>query len=91
VWYSPLPTDDALRLRAPGAREASAAWCQSALRAWGYKVGDAVDENGVMDSETRSAVAAFQLHFRPSKFDGVVDAETCDILESLLIEHGIKL
>eukprot|EP00026_Physarum_polycephalum_P014160 Phypoly_transcript_14642.p1 GENE.Phypoly_transcript_14642~~Phypoly_transcript_14642.p1 ORF type:complete len:264 (+),score=46.42 Phypoly_transcript_14642:189-980(+) len=92
VWYTPLPTDDARRLRAPGAREPSAAWCKDALRAWGYKVGDAqVGDAGELDAETRSAVAAFQLHFRPSKFDGTVDAETCDILESLLIAHDIKL
>lgn len=34
--------------------------------------------------ETTEIVSAFQRHFRPQKFDGKLDSETCAILENLL-------
>lgn len=96
MWPSGLPSDDTKRIRAPHERGPSSAWCKLALQAWGFKVGPNNSPadgptDAELDSETKSAVAAFQLHFRPSLFDGVVDAETCDILESLLIDHNIKI
>ena len=45
-----------------------------ALERFGYDVADAV-----------AAVRAFQRHFRPANFDGVIDGETRAILLSLLI------
>lgn len=66
----------------------SIAWCKEALRAWGYKVGP--PEGDEMDKDTQSAIIAFQQHYRPMNYDGVVDVETCDILESLLIEYDVK-
>lgn len=44
-----------------------------------------------MDLEAKSVVTAFQLRFRPSLFDGIVDFETCNILESLLIDNNVSL
>jgi N-acetylmuramoyl-L-alanine amidase len=35
------------------------------------------------------AVIAFQRHHRPTKFDGVIDAETRTILRGLLLAEGL--
>ena len=46
----------------------------AALHRYGYDVTDG-----------RAAVVAFQRRFRPSRFDGIIDAETRAILRSLLV------
>lgn len=51
---------------------ASTAALQVALAAIGY----ACPASGVLDTETRTVVTAFQRHFRPARCDGVADAET---------------
>jgi N-acetylmuramoyl-L-alanine amidase len=40
--------------------------------------------NGVYEAETQSVVRAFQRHFRPTNFDGVLDGETLAVLKFLL-------
>ena len=50
---------------------------QRRLRAFGY----ACPETGVLDPDTACVIAAFQRHFRPSKVDGIADAETIGVLE----------
>jgi N-acetylmuramoyl-L-alanine amidase len=52
---------------------------QSALARFGY----GIDANGVFDERTEIVVGAFQLHFRPAKFDGIADAETQAKLRAL--------
>ncbi|WP_310496263.1 N-acetylmuramoyl-L-alanine amidase [Sandarakinorhabdus sp.] len=49
-----------------------------ALGRYGYDVGDAM-----------AAVIAFQRHFRPMQFDGVIDAETRGLLRALLLAEGV--
>ncbi|TLX62207.1 N-acetylmuramoyl-L-alanine amidase [Stutzerimonas nosocomialis] len=55
------------------------AWFQDALGAEGYKV----PRHGHLDLETRNVIAAFQMKYRPTRFDGEPDAETAAILQAL--------
>lgn len=57
-----------------------AAWFQRQLARVGYEV----NETGQWDEPTRRVVAAFQMRFRPARFDGLADAETAALLEALL-------
>ncbi len=52
-------------------------WFQARLEAHGFDV----PGNGEYDEATRRVVAAFQMKYRPSRFDGVPDAETAAILD----------
>lgn len=56
---------------------------QRGLRAYGYQV----EETGEYDLQTRYVVRVFQMHFRPSLTDGLVDAETTAILFALLEKY----
>ena len=47
------------------------------LGAYGY-------DTGAADPERRAAIAAFQRHFRPTRVDGLADAETAGRLAALL-------
>lgn len=60
---------------------------QGALKAYGYQV----DQTGENDVETRFAVRAFQMHFRPSEFSGIADVETVSILFALIEKYGAEL
>lgn len=52
---------------------------QIALKQFGYSV----NETGVWDDVTKKTIEAFQYHFRPQNFDGIMDAETWAILQAL--------
>tara|TARA_B100000963_G_scaffold360329_1_gene390764 strand:- start:1104 stop:1958 length:855 start_codon:yes stop_codon:yes gene_type:complete len=52
---------------------------QSELLDYGYDI----ELTGVADKQTSEVVRAFQLHFRPQKFDGVIDRETAAIIFAL--------
>jgi N-acetylmuramoyl-L-alanine amidase len=54
-------------------------WFQDMLGKQGYDV----PRLGVLDDATRDAIAAFQMRYRPSSFDGTPDAETAAILHVL--------
>jgi len=56
---------------------------QRALGAYGYRVA----ETGINDAQTRFAVRAFQMHFRPGDFSGLLDNETIAILFALLDKY----
>lgn len=58
------------------------AWFQAQLVSQGYKV----PEHGHLDLETRNVIAAFQMKYRPTRFDGEPDAETAAILAALAVE-----
>ena len=58
-----------LALGATGYRVAA---LQKSLTAWGADV----PASGSFDKATQTAVAAFQLHFRPAQHDGIADEET---------------
>jgi len=52
---------------------------QEKLRRAGY----AVPATGALDTATRRVVSAFQMHYRPARYDGEPDAETLAILDAL--------
>ncbi len=54
-------------------------WFQQSLAKYGY----GVPQTGVLDEATRSVLVAFQTKYRPSKFDGMPDAETAAMLDAL--------
>ena len=56
------------------------AWFQQKLEQHGF----AVPRNGELDPATRRVVAAFQMKYRPARFDGNPDAETAAILDVLV-------
>jgi len=55
------------------------AWFQEQLRLQGYKV----PRHGQLDLETRNVIAAFQMKYRPARFDGEPDATTAAMLQAL--------
>lgn len=61
----------------------SAELLQSALLALGYQV----EITGAWDTQTRFAVRAFQLRFRPAGYSGFLDFESAAILWALLEEY----
>jgi N-acetylmuramoyl-L-alanine amidase len=58
------------------------AWFQVQLARQGYKV----PEHGHLDLETRNVIAAFQMKYRPTRFDGEPDAETAALLAALAVQ-----
>jgi N-acetylmuramoyl-L-alanine amidase len=46
-------------------------------------VGYDAPDTGVLDKATRNVIAAFQMHYRPQRYDGYPDAETLGILRAL--------
>ncbi|WNW12677.1 N-acetylmuramoyl-L-alanine amidase [Pseudomonas sp. DTU_2021_1001937_2_SI_NGA_ILE_001] len=54
-------------------------WFQQQLARLGYRT----PQTGVLDEETRNVIAAFQMHFRPQRFDGEPDAQSAAILQVL--------
>ncbi|MEQ4616666.1 MAG: N-acetylmuramoyl-L-alanine amidase [Corticimicrobacter sp.] len=54
-------------------------WFQDNL----IRVGYALDRTGLLDNATRRTLSAFQMHYRPARFDGQPDAETAAILQTL--------
>jgi N-acetylmuramoyl-L-alanine amidase len=56
-----------------------ALWFQHTLAAIGY----AVPDSGAFDTPTRRVIAAFQMKYRPSRYDGEPDAETAALMHVL--------
>jgi len=56
---------------------------QMALSAYGYKI----EETGILDTQTRNVLQAFQLHFRPSEITGEPSTETVAILYALIEKY----
>lgn len=54
-------------------------WFQEQLQLQGYKV----PRHGHLDLETRNVIAAFQMKYRPARFDGEPDADTAALLQVL--------
>ena len=60
---------------------------QCALSIYGYPV----ELTGVQDRQSQFAVRAFQLHFRPSNYTGLIDEETTAILYALNKKYRSEL
>lgn len=56
------------------------AWFQERL----YRHGFEVPRNGELDEATVRVISAFQMKYRPSRYDGMPDAETAAILDVLV-------
>ena len=52
---------------------------QTALKTFGY----GIEPSGIVDDATIKTIEAFQYHFRPTNYNGVMDAETWAILQAL--------
>ncbi len=59
---------------------------QSSLRNFGYDIAT----SGAYDDQTKKMVEAFQYHFRPEKYDGLIDAETWAILQAMNVKYPMK-
>lgn len=59
---------------------------QTALRDFGYDI----NPNGVYDDTTKKTIEAFQYHFRPQNYSGMMDAETWAILQALNLKYPNK-
>ena len=57
------------------------AWFQQMLTRHGF----APLTSGVLDEATRRTIAAFQMRFRPARYDGTPDAETAALLHVLVL------
>jgi N-acetylmuramoyl-L-alanine amidase len=79
LWPKPNATTR-VREFAIGERDPAIADAQSKLTSWGYEA----PTHGLLDSKTERVLVAFQRHYRPSRFDGRLDAETVALLEALL-------
>jgi N-acetylmuramoyl-L-alanine amidase len=55
------------------------AWFQAKLAQHGF----AIPKSGALDATTKQILSAFQMKYRPSRYDGQPDAETAAILEVL--------
>ncbi|TAM83711.1 MAG: N-acetylmuramoyl-L-alanine amidase [Candidimonas sp.] len=77
-WYD---TNDAARYQREFERNGlpGAAWIQRQLTRAGY----ACPGTGVLDAATKKVIAAFQMHYRPQRHDGVPDARTLAILKAM--------
>jgi len=49
------------------------------LKTFGYDLA----ASGTIDDATKKTIEAFQYHFRPQKYDGIMDVETWAILQAL--------
>ncbi|MBB6369123.1 N-acetylmuramoyl-L-alanine amidase [Chryseobacterium shigense] len=59
---------------------------QTALQKFGYYL----DLSGKWDDGTKKTIEAFQYHFRPQNYDGIMDAETWAILQALNQKYPAK-
>ena len=71
-----------LNVRAPNA-PASTANLLDLLGRYGYEV-----KPGMTRMQQIRVIAAFQMHFRPARWDGVADAQSQAIAEALLEKYG---
>ena len=83
AWYD-LKTDRVHSNRPSGLSES---WIQASLKEWGYSV----SQTGHLDPETKSALQAFQMHFRPENYDGTIDEQSSQILDALLCQRYNKV
>lgn len=51
------------------------------------KYGYEIRKTGIWDEQTKKVITAFQYHFRPERYDGILDAETWAILKSLNLKY----
>ncbi len=82
----PWPDEVQVAAKQPGYQAAlpDVAWFQEKLDRHGF----AVPRNGELDVATRAVIGAFQMKYRPAKFDGTPDAETAALLDVMTSPNG---
>ena len=68
-------------------RTPAVSWFQQSLHDWGYEV----PLHGELDEVTRNVIAAFQMRYRPTRFNGIPDSETAAILAALVPDQASHL
>ena len=53
-------------------------------------MGYGIEPSGIYDDETKKTIEAFQYHFRPEKYDGILDVESWAILQALNQKYPSK-
>ena len=56
---------------------------QTSFKSFGYDI----QITGMWDKQTKSVIEAFQYHFRPEYYNGILDAETWSILQALIQKY----
>lgn len=79
-WVEPEPVGPLIGSHSRQPEPQAVRHVQRLLARYGY----GVPVNGVLDAEARKVIAAFQIHFRPQRVDGVIDASTVATLERLV-------
>ncbi|MEQ8824910.1 MAG: N-acetylmuramoyl-L-alanine amidase [Filomicrobium sp.] len=79
-WVAPEPVGPVIGSHSRQPSNEEIAHVRRLLALYGYGVG----LDGPWDDACRTVLAAFQLHFRPQRVDGVIDASTVATLERLI-------
>ena len=64
-----------------------AGWFQDKLLAHGF----ALARSGEFDTATRRVLSAFQMKYRPSRYDGLADAQTAALLQVISAPGGLLM
>jgi N-acetylmuramoyl-L-alanine amidase len=80
LWVAPEPVDPADAGLGEGSEGTIVRAARDLLARYGY----GVSSDGAFDAATGFAIRAFQLHFRPARVDGRLDASTMATLERLV-------
>jgi N-acetylmuramoyl-L-alanine amidase len=85
----PWPDANAVALRLTVYKSAlpDVAWFQQKLSQFGFDV----PQNGQLDPATRNVIAAFQMKYRPLRYDGEPDAETAALLDVVTTPGGMLI
>jgi len=62
-------------------------WAQKKLAQYGYLV----PVTGLLDKHTRNVISAFQMKYRPTKYDGELDAETAALIDVATTKGGLRM
>jgi N-acetylmuramoyl-L-alanine amidase len=86
-----IPWPDAVQVAAKAAEFGQTlpdiAWAQRKLARYGYLI----SETGTLDEHTRNVISAFQMKYRPTKYDGELDAETAALIDVATTQGGMKM
>ena len=85
--YWPDEKEVALRQKAFETQLPNVAWYQKKLAEHGF----AIPQTGELDAASRNVLIAFQMKYRPARFDGTPDAQTAAILDVLTTPAGTRV
>ena len=86
MWYDEATKQSYESQYSSGLTSISVSEMQKELKKFGYSI----NISDQWDKQAKNVVRAFQHHFRPSKYDGVMDVETYSILKALNEKYNKK-